>query len=96
MEHPMSTALGPSLADFGDMLTVEEAGRILRIGRSAAYNAARSGELPTVRIGRSVRVSKHALAAMLGLNGETPRTSLPSARKTTSGAADAGHVIPAA
>jgi excisionase family DNA binding protein len=37
-------------------LTVEEAARELRIGRSAAYEAVRRGQLPAVRIGRSLRV----------------------------------------
>jgi excisionase family DNA binding protein len=48
------------------VLTVEEAGRVLRIGRSAAYQAARSGELPTIRIGRCLRVPLHRLEQMLG------------------------------
>ena len=34
------------------VLTVEEAARVLRIGRSAAYAAARAGELPVIRVGR--------------------------------------------
>jgi excisionase family DNA binding protein len=53
--------------------TVEEAAALLQIGRSAAYEAARRGELPTVRIGRSLRVPRHALEALLGLeNGHDP------------------------
>ena len=91
----MSTARAPSLADFtSDTLTVEEAGRVLRIGRASAYTAARSGDLPTIKIGRSLRVSKHALAAMLGLNGETPRTSLPGARETSKIAPAEGDLVP--
>ena len=46
--------------------TVEEAARVLRIGRSQAYAAARSGELPTIRIGRSLRVPRHRLEQLLG------------------------------
>lgn len=48
------------------VLTVPEAAQLLRIGRGAAYEAARTGELPTVRIGRTLRVPRHALAALLG------------------------------
>lgn len=51
-------------------LTVEEAARYLGIGRSAAYAAARSGELPTVRIGRRLLVPRHALERMLA--GDRP------------------------
>ena len=52
--------------------TVEEAARVLRIGRSQAYAAARSGELPTIRIGRSLRVPRHRLEQLLG---EDPQNS---------------------
>lgn len=48
------------------VLTVEEAARVLRIGRSAAYDAVRRGELPAVRIGRTLRIPRHRLEQMLG------------------------------
>ena len=51
--------------------TVEEAGRLLGIGRSAAYEAARSGELPVIRIGRRLLVSKQALDRMLSEAGRS-------------------------
>jgi hypothetical protein len=47
-------------------LPVEEAGRLIGIGRSAAYAAARSGELPTITIGRRVVVPTPRLLALLG------------------------------
>jgi excisionase family DNA binding protein len=48
-------------------LTVEEAACILRLGRSAAYEAVASGALPTVRFGgRSLRVPRGALARLAG------------------------------
>lgn len=46
-------------------LTVEEAARVLGIGRTAAYEAARTGQIPAVRIGRRLLVPKPALEAML-------------------------------
>jgi excisionase family DNA binding protein len=46
-------------------LTVEEAGRRIGIGRSAAYDAARRGELPTLRIGRRLIVPLAAFERML-------------------------------
>lgn len=61
-------------SDQRDMvLTVEEAAKVLRIGRSAAYLAARTGELPTIRVGRSLRVPRQALDRMLSLNEEDRR-----------------------
>ncbi len=60
-----------SLADLPLALTVEEAARILRLGRSAAYAAARSGDLPTIRVGRSLRVPRHRLAELLGVPVES-------------------------
>jgi excisionase family DNA binding protein len=47
------------------VLTVEEAAALLRISRTAAYDAAKRGELPAVRIGRTLRVPRHALLALL-------------------------------
>lgn len=48
--------------------TVEEAARLLRIGRSAAYDAVRRGELPVIRVGRLLRVPRHRLEQMLGVH----------------------------
>jgi excisionase family DNA binding protein len=47
-------------------ITVEEAGRLLGIGRSLAYEAARRGELPTIRLGRRLLVPTARLQALVG------------------------------
>lgn len=47
-------------------ISVEEAGRLLGIGRSAAYEAIRRGEIPHLRIGRRYRVPVPRLLALLG------------------------------
>ncbi len=52
-----------------DVYTVEEAGERLRIGRSAAYQAVKAGEIPSIRVGRSLRVPRHQLERLLGLAG---------------------------
>ena len=52
--------------------TVPEAARLLGIGRSAAYDAARRGELPTLRIGRRILVPRAALEQLLSLSCSTP------------------------
>ena len=45
--------------------TIPEATKILGIGRSAAYEAARRGEIPTIRIGKRILVPVAALESML-------------------------------
>ena len=47
------------------VLTVPEVARVLRISRGAAYEAIRSGQIQAVRIGRTLRVSRHAVACLL-------------------------------
>lgn len=44
------------------LITVPEAGRILCIGRTKAYELATNGELPgVIRIGKSLRVNRRRL-----------------------------------
>lgn len=45
--------------------TVEEVAKLLRIGRSAAYEAVRRGQIPSVRLGRRLRVPSKALDQLL-------------------------------
>ena len=54
-----------TLATEPVLITVEEAGRLLRISRGKAYQMAATGELPIVRMGRSVRVRRDRLEAWL-------------------------------
>jgi excisionase family DNA binding protein len=49
-------------------ITVDEAAALLGIGRSAAYEAARRGQLPTRRLGRRLFVPVPALFEWLGLS----------------------------
>lgn len=46
--------------------TVEQAGHILGISRGSAYQAAHSGELPTINVGRRMLVPVVALRRKLG------------------------------
>lgn len=46
-------------------MTVEEAAAALNISRSLAYEAARDGRLPCIRIGRRLLISRCALEKML-------------------------------
>ena len=47
------------------LLSVEETARLLRISRGKAYSMAQAGDLPVVRMGRSVRVRRDRLEAWL-------------------------------
>ena len=49
-------------------ISVVEAGRILKVGRDASYAAAARGEIPTIKIGRLLRVPKAKFMRMLGLD----------------------------
>jgi excisionase family DNA binding protein len=47
-------------------ITVEQTAKLLELGRTAAYDAARRGELPTRRLGRRLLVPVPALLDWLG------------------------------
>jgi Helix-turn-helix domain len=54
-------------------LSVPEAGRkYFNLSREGSYDAARRGELPTIRIGRLLRVPVRALEAILDRAGKNP------------------------
>ena len=59
--------MNPPLATSTERLTysVEEAATLLGISRSLAYEAARSGDLPTIRIGRRILVPATALQRLI-------------------------------
>jgi excisionase family DNA binding protein len=46
-------------------VTIEEAARVLGIGRNSAYEAARRGEIPTIKIGRQLVAPRAALDRIL-------------------------------
>ena len=48
------------------ILTIDEAAVVLRISRQSAYEAARRGEIPTIRLGRRVLVPRRALEKLIG------------------------------
>lgn len=47
-------------------ITIEQAAKLLGLGRTAAYEAARRGEFPTRRLGRRLVVPVPALLEWLG------------------------------
>ena len=46
-------------------MTIDEAGALLGIGRSFAYQLAHEGKLPVIRLGKRFLVSRKAFEAML-------------------------------
>ncbi len=65
--------------------TVEEAGEILGIGRSAAYQGVRTGEIPAIRIGRRLLVPVQALEQLLSTaKPSTPEMQISADQNTKS------------
>jgi excisionase family DNA binding protein len=52
--------------DLSLTLTVEEAARLLGIGRSTAYELVHTGDIPSLRLGRRIVVPRTRLAELLG------------------------------
>lgn len=67
------------MSEIPAVLTVEEAAEVLRISRGSAYEAVRTGDLPHVRIGRTIRVPRRALLALLGEDAPANRRPSPDA-----------------
>jgi excisionase family DNA binding protein len=61
-----------NLADAPDVLTVEQTAEVLHVARRTAYEAVRAGQIPSVRVGRCIRIPKHALERKL-LGGDAER-----------------------
>lgn len=64
-----STTLCKSLDDLPLVLNVEQLMRTLGIGRNAAYELVRSGQIPSIHIGHQYRTHKEALAEFLSGSG---------------------------
>ena len=61
------------VASLPPVLTVMEMARVLRIGRSSAYELVRTGVVPCVRVGKLVRIPRDAF--LLWLESEKPPVS---------------------
>lgn len=53
--------------ELPDNLTVEEVIPILRITRTHAYDSVNDGSIPSIRLGRAIRIPKAALMRKLGI-----------------------------
>jgi excisionase family DNA binding protein len=48
-------------------VTVDEAAALLGLSRNGTYNAVRDGSLPSIRVGRAIRIPTSKLRALLGI-----------------------------
>ena len=48
------------------VFTISEVAKLLNISRGSAYQAARTGQIPTLRFGKLLRVPRSALQRLLG------------------------------
>ena len=64
----LAEAVDEELAGWRDKstVTIDEAAPIIGVSRGSAYAAARSGEIPTLRIGKRLLVPVAALRRLLG------------------------------
>ena len=68
-ENNTPRALTPEELDSRTTLTIEEMSLTLGIGRNTAYQAVRTGEIPSIRIGRRILVPVAAFEKMLSEAG---------------------------
>ena len=64
-----------ALAMVPEVLTAREAAAILRVGRNQLYQAVARGQLGAIRIGRSIRIPRQALLALLASTGPLTASS---------------------
>jgi excisionase family DNA binding protein len=75
-----------------EYLKVPEVARIIRVARSRAYELVAEGEIPSIRIGRSVKVSRRDLERWLEEQRQ-PSTRRVQASGDFAGAAAAYRLI---
>ena len=61
---------GRSLAGYGELLTMEEVCIVLQLSRHTVYELARTGDVPTIRLGRQLRTPRAALEQMMDRSAE--------------------------
>jgi excisionase family DNA binding protein len=70
--------------------TVPEAGRLLGIGRDAAYAAAERGEIPVLRLGRRLVVPVPRLLQLLGATPDMSEAGTPMPATATTNEVSGG------
>lgn len=57
-----------SCTEIPAVMRVPELGEFLGIGRNGAYQLVRSGQVKALRIGRKIRIPRHAVLQFLGVS----------------------------
>jgi hypothetical protein len=79
LRRPTRPKARPPLETLGDsvIMSVPAAGKLMGLGRAAAYGAASRGELPTLRFGRKLVVPVAELQRLLGFAGASKSARHP-------------------
>ena len=80
MKMEVSEVAGGATMSFGELplvLTVDEARRVLRIGRRQLYQAIARRDVHTVKVGRSIRIPRSSLEAWLAEPDQEAAQSRP-------------------
>ena len=64
---PEQKSMAPTEPQTPLTMSVPEAGKLLKLGRDASYQAARRGQIPVLEFGRLLRVPVALFNQMLGL-----------------------------
>lgn len=77
-----AAGLAEFLVDQRTTYTIDEAASLLGISRSTAYECARTGQLPVLRFGRRLLVTRIALLQLLDVDRLTSNTDANERRRT--------------
>jgi excisionase family DNA binding protein len=75
MRFQMAKTMPKTTKPVALTMTVEAAARELGISRNTAYECARTGQIPTVRLGRRLLVPRAALESLLRGEGRSPNAT---------------------
>jgi excisionase family DNA binding protein len=78
-------------ADERLVYTVPEAGRLLGLSRNGSYEAAKRGEIPTIRIGRLLLVPKIPFHRMIELVAPAKKSASEASQRLGTKATAAGE-----
>lgn len=82
----------PGLSDLRSTTTVSiaQAAAVLGASRATGYRAAAEGSIPTIRVGRTLRVPTALLLEMVGIPYESDSTSVPESHEPRHDGGDSG------
>jgi excisionase family DNA binding protein len=66
-DRPMTSADGGTY-ELHQFMTVTEIAAMMRVSRATVYRLLHAGHLPRIRVGRSLRVSRHAVETYMRIS----------------------------